>query len=42
MIIIINIMNSMYELLMYIDIYYFLFLGLYVNEKDEIFVCLVD
>lgn len=38
----INTMNSMYEPSLYIDTYHLLPLGLYVNEKDEIFVCLVD
>lgn len=38
----INTMNSMYEPSLYIDTYHLLPLGLYVNEKDEIFVCLVE
>ncbi|XP_061174694.1 uncharacterized protein LOC133183805 [Saccostrea echinata] len=35
-------MNKLYEASLYIDTYHLIPLGLYVNEKDEILVCLLN
>ena len=35
-------MNQLYECSLYIDTYHLMPLGLYVNKKDEMFVCLLD
>ncbi|XP_062580900.1 uncharacterized protein LOC134242786 [Saccostrea cucullata] len=35
-------MNKLYEASIYIDTYHLIPLGIYVNEKDEIFVCLLN